>query len=108
MASTAHGCSVLLLERGKANHDMSLLNPYEKFTAPLREDVSEVKYTPPQRALDGRSLPSRVGKALGGTALLHQLAWHYGCDADFDRWSDLVGDERFAWKNVKPHFKKVS
>jgi choline dehydrogenase-like flavoprotein len=107
LAAAAPERSILLLERGGANSDVSLYNPYDKYTAPFREDVTEEKYTTPQRALDGRSLPYYVGRGLGGTGIINTMVWHYGCDADFDRWADCVGDQTWSWENVKQGFKKV-
>lgn len=61
--------------------------------------------TVPQPGLAGRSLDWARGKGLGGSSLVHAMAHMRGCRADFDRWVDLTGDERWSWDSLLPYFK---
>lgn len=61
--------------------------------------------TTPQPGLAGRSLDWARGKGPGGSSLVHAMAHMRGCRADFDRWVDATGDERWSWDSLLPFFK---
>lgn len=60
--------------------------------------------TTPQAGLAGRSLEWARGKGPGGSSLVHAMAHMRGCRADFDRWVEETGDERWSWDALLPAF----
>lgn len=60
--------------------------------------------TTPQAGLAGRSLDWARGRGLGGSSLVHAMAHMRGCRADFDRWVDATGDDRWSWEALLPFF----
>lgn len=63
--------------------------------------------TVPQPGLAGRRLEWARGKGLGGSSLIHAMAHMRGCRADFQRWVDATGDERWSWESLLPHFIRM-
>jgi choline dehydrogenase-like flavoprotein len=47
------------------------------------------------------------GKGLGGTSLINFGLWNRGSREDWDEWARRVGDEAFAWENVKKVFERI-
>jgi choline dehydrogenase-like flavoprotein len=64
--------------------------------------------TAPQTVLNNRQVPYLRGKGLGGSSISNFMTYHYGPAAEYDYWADLVGDDIWRWKNVKPKFHKVN
>ncbi|ARJ04146.1 pyridoxine 4-oxidase [Cnuibacter physcomitrellae] len=60
--------------------------------------------TTPQPGLAGRSLEWARGKGPGGSSLVHAMAHMRGCRADFDRWVEATGDDRWSWDALLPSF----
>lgn len=60
--------------------------------------------TVPQAGLAGRSLEWARGRGPGGSSLVHAMAHMRGCRADFDRWVDETGDDRWSWESLLPAF----
>lgn len=60
--------------------------------------------TTPQVRLAGRSLDWARGRGPGGSSLIHAMAHMRGCRADFERWVDETGDERWSWDSLLPAF----
>ncbi|GAA3895442.1 GMC family oxidoreductase N-terminal domain-containing protein [Leifsonia kafniensis] len=60
--------------------------------------------TTPQPGIAGRSLDWARGKGPGGSSLVHAMAHMRGCRADFDRWVEATGDERWSWDSLLPFF----
>jgi len=63
--------------------------------------------TTPQPGLGGRSLEWARGRGPGGSSLVHAMAHMRGCRADFDRWVEATGDERWSWNALLPFFKTM-
>lgn len=62
--------------------------------------------TTPQPGLAGRSLEWARGKGPGGSSLVHAMAHMRGCRADFDRWVEATGDDRWSWDALLPFFMR--
>ncbi|RWZ59340.1 pyridoxine 4-oxidase [Labedella populi] len=60
--------------------------------------------TTPQPGLAGRSLDWARGRGPGGSSLVHAMAHMRGCRADFDRWVEATGDDRWSWDALLPAF----
>ncbi|WP_066043095.1 GMC family oxidoreductase [Herbiconiux solani] len=60
--------------------------------------------TTPQAGLAGRSLEWARGKGPGGSSLVHAMAHMRGTRADFARWVEATGDERWGWDALLPAF----
>lgn len=63
--------------------------------------------TVPQPGLGGRRLDWARGKGPGGSSLVHAMAHMRGCRADFDRWVDATGDDRWSWDSLLPSFRRM-
>jgi choline dehydrogenase-like flavoprotein len=64
--------------------------------------------TAPQTHLAGQEIDYSRGKGLGGSTAINFCGWTVGPSDDYDEWASIVGDERFAWKNVKRVLKKIT
>lgn len=95
--------SVLVVESGGRVVDPDMRRP-ELWPAIHGRDYDWAYSTTPQRGLDGRSLEWARGKGLGGSSLIHAMAHMRGCRADFERWADATGDQRWSWDALLPHF----
>ncbi len=62
--------------------------------------------TEPAAGLNGRSLRYPRGKALGGCSSINGMIYMRGQSRDYDRWSELTGDEAWRWENVLPDFMR--
>lgn len=63
--------------------------------------------TEPDAGLNGRSLIYPRGKVLGGCSSINGMIYMRGQQADYDRWADLTGDERWRWEQVLPLFMRT-
>lgn len=95
--------SVLLLESGARVTDPEMRRP-ELWPAIHGRSYDWAYRTAAQPGLAGRSLDWARGRGLGGSSLLHAMAHMRGCRADFARWVDATGDQRWSWEALLPHF----
>ncbi|KAK9482111.1 GMC oxidoreductase [Lipomyces starkeyi] len=99
--------SVLIIEAGAHDGDVSLHSPFDRFrVAFARPDLNYGYSTTPQASLKNRCLPYFRGKGLGGSSLINFLFYMYGSKDDYNQWAQLVGDDRWRWENIKEIFKK--
>ncbi|KAF8874567.1 GMC oxidoreductase-domain-containing protein [Gymnopilus junonius] len=64
--------------------------------------------TEPQKHLGQRSIPVPRGKGLGGTSLLHYLAWDRASKQEYDSWKHFSDPEGgWDWDSLLPYFKKA-
>jgi len=59
----------------------------------------------PQSGLNGRQIPYRRGRGLGGSSNVNGLFYGRGSAAVYDHWEKL-GNPGWAWKDVYPGFVK--
>lgn len=108
LAQSAKKPSVLLLEAGGKNDDVSYRVPADRFTLAFKEESLNWGYkTEPQNHLKGQQIDYSRGKGLGGSTAINFSCWVIGADEDFNEWARKVGDEAWNWNNVKQRFKKI-
>lgn len=99
---------VLLIEKGGDNKREDLRVASERFTnVYLNPEVATRYETTPQKHLDGRVLEYLRGNGLGGSSIANFLAFIRGSSADYNAWSQIVGDEDWAWENVLEAYKEL-
>lgn len=109
LASSKKRPSILLIEIGGDNSDITNRIPYNRFlNAYTKPDLDHGYMTTPQSALDGKKLPYARGKGLGGSSLTNFGLYTRGASADYDRWAELVGDEDWGWQKMRERFKQVT
>jgi choline dehydrogenase-like flavoprotein len=59
----------------------------------------------PQDALQGRSVATPAGKAIGGGTVLNAMVFHRGSKLDYHRWEEL-GNPGWGFNGLLPYFKK--
>ncbi len=57
--------------------------------------------------LNGRSLIYPRGKVLGGCSSINGMIYMRGQQADYDRWAEVTGDDRWRWDHVLPLFLRT-
>jgi len=99
---------VLLLEAGDSNKDASYTIPASRFTLASTEESLNWGYkTEAQNHLKGQQIDYSRGKGLGGSSAINFCCWIVGADEDFEEFSRLVGDDAWAWRNVKERLKRI-
>ncbi|KAF9884896.1 hypothetical protein FE257_000963 [Aspergillus nanangensis] len=99
--------SVLVVEAGPDPH-----------VAPMYQCPGEVGHmqatpldwnflTEPQPGLDGRQIPYRRGKGLGGCSNINGCFYGRGSAAVYDQWEKL-GNPGWGWKDVYPEFIRTT
>jgi choline dehydrogenase-like flavoprotein len=99
------GHSVILIEAGPEDYNEQVMSPTG---APhLHGSSFEYNiYTTEQPGLGGRSVPNHGGKLLSGSTGVNYGLWTRGHSVDYDVWAEVVGDERWSYKNMLPYFMK--
>ena len=97
---------VLLLEAGPADW-----HPFIHMPAGIAKLVGNRKInwsysTEPEAQLNHRRLWWPRGRVLGGSSSINAMIYMRGTPNDYDRWAQVSGDERWAWRNVLPVFKR--
>ena len=97
---------VLLLEAGPADW-----HPFIHMPAGIAKLVGNRKInwnysTEPEAQLNHRRLWWPRGRVLGGSSSINAMIYMRGTPNDYDRWAQASGDERWAWRNVLPVFKR--
>ncbi|KAL8717648.1 MAG: hypothetical protein Q9225_005121 [Loekoesia sp. 1 TL-2023] len=98
--------SIALLEAGPdESHNPTVLSPVLYPT--LHDTPLQYSYqSTPQPQIQGRRIPNWGGRLLSGSSAVNYGAWTRGHAADFDSWSQLVGEPRWSYKGLLPYFKK--
>ncbi|KAL4995033.1 GMC oxidoreductase [Aspergillus recurvatus] len=98
---------VLLVEAGPDVSKNEVI-PYANNTAILMGSELDWGYrTVPQENLNGRQIANPAGKCLGGGTAINACGWTRGHHTDFDQWAELVGDQRYTYKNLLPYFVRT-
>jgi choline dehydrogenase-like flavoprotein len=63
--------------------------------------------TEPQTQLNGQIIDYSRGKGLGGSTAINFCGWTVGPSDDYERWAEIVGDQRFGWENVERVLRRV-
>ncbi|MEU4657024.1 GMC family oxidoreductase N-terminal domain-containing protein [Streptomyces sp. NPDC023723] len=99
------GRRVLLVEAGSALPTEKSATPGDAFAA-LSPDNLHAATTPPQHALDGRTITLATGSGLGGSSSVNLLAWFHGHPADYRGWAGS-GAAGWDWNDVQPVFRRI-
>ncbi|KAF2100245.1 putative glucose dehydrogenase [Rhizodiscina lignyota] len=99
--------SVLLLEAGCENTNLSLRIDGERQFASANKAVDWGYSTVPQEHLGGRTFPYPRGKGLGGSSVVNYEAFTVGPKDDYDEWAERVGDPDFSWKRMQTRFRRL-
>jgi choline dehydrogenase-like flavoprotein len=98
--------SVLLIEAGDCNNDISLRIGGERYKVLIQHPELNWGYvSAPQANLLGRQVPIHQGKGLGGSTAINFCVYTEGSAADYNLWAELVGDREWSWTRVKERFK---
>jgi choline dehydrogenase-like flavoprotein len=102
--------SVLLIEAGGSNENAAHQSGADRYNAAFA-DGSPMNWnykTAPQTHLAGQEIDYSRGKGLGGSTAINFCGWTVGPRDDYDEWSRIVNNPRFAWKNIERVLKKIS
>ena len=99
------GRSVLLLDAG----------PDYPSVADLPDDVNSIHEPSTIRHdwgfeaqfVPGREQPLPRGKLVGGSSAINTGVAIRGGAGDYDRWAELTGDDRWAWRECLPYFRRI-
>ncbi len=90
---------VLLLEAGGGDDSPSILSPLQWYLN-IQSERDWRYMTEPSTALNGRSIPMPMGKALGGGSSINAMVWARGHRNDFERWAKAAQDPKWGYDHV--------
>ncbi|KAH8676139.1 hypothetical protein BX600DRAFT_508317 [Xylariales sp. PMI_506] len=99
--------SVLLLEAGGMNEDAAHLSGAQRYEVAFREGSPLNWGYKTQPQWKGQEIDYSRGKGLGGSTAINFCGWVIGSHEDYNEWARLVGNDAFAWGNVKRVLGKV-
>jgi len=97
--------SVCLIEAGSHDNSLRIQTPAGTITLYKSKKYSWNFFSAPQKNLNGRSLHTPRGKALGGSSSMNSMIYIRGHASDYDRWAE-AGCPGWDWDSVLPYFKK--
>jgi choline dehydrogenase-like flavoprotein len=97
--------SVCLIEAGSHDNNLRIQTPAGTITLYKSKKYSWNFFSAPQKNLNGRSLHTPRGKALGGSSSMNSMIYIRGHASDYDRWAE-AGCAGWDWNSVLPFFKK--
>ncbi|OQR27222.1 alcohol dehydrogenase [Pseudomonas sp. Bc-h] len=97
--------SVCLIEAGSHDNNLRIQTPAGTITLYKSKKYSWNFFSAPQKNLNGRSLHTPRGKALGGSSSMNSMIYIRGHASDYDRWAE-AGCPGWDWNSVLPFFKK--
>ena len=97
--------SVCLIEAGSHDNNLRIQTPAGTITLYKSKKYSWNFFSAPQQHLNGRSLHTPRGKALGGSSSMNSMIYIRGHASDYDRWAE-AGCAGWDWNSVLPFFKK--
>ena len=97
--------SVCLIEAGSHDNSPRIQTPAGTITLYKSKKYSWNFLSAPQKNLNGRTLHTPRGKALGGSSSMNSMIYIRGHASDYDRWAQ-AGCEGWDWNSVLPYFKK--
>lgn len=104
---SADGTSrVILIEAGQADSSFTMRVPlfFSKVSADPRFGWQYM--AEPEPHADGRALPIKRGKVLGGSSAINGMAFTRGHPADFDEWAE-AGATGWSHAEVLPYFRRL-
>ena len=97
--------SVCLIEAGGHDNSLRIQMPAGTITLYKSKTYSWNYFSAPQQNLNGRSLHTPRGKALGGSSSMNSMIYIRGHASDYDRWA-AAGCAGWDWNSVLPYFRK--
>lgn len=97
--------SVCLIEAGSHDNNPRIQTPAGTITLYKSKKYSWNFLSAPQKNLNGRTLHTPRGKALGGSSSMNSMIYIRGHASDYDRWAQ-AGCPGWDWNSVLPYFKK--
>jgi choline dehydrogenase-like flavoprotein len=97
--------SVCLIEAGSHDNSPRIQTPAGTITLYKSKKYSWNFMSAPQKNLNGRTLHTPRGKALGGSSSMNSMIYIRGHASDYDRWAN-AGCTGWDWDSVLPYFKK--
>ena len=97
--------SVCLIEAGSHDNSPRIQTPAGTITLYKSKKYSWNFLSAPQKHLNGRTLHTPRGKALGGSSSMNSMIYIRGHASDYDRWAQ-AGCTGWDWNSVLPYFKK--
>ena len=98
---------ILILEAGPDASSDPMTEPPLACFALHKSDLDWNYATAPQQHLDGATRYAAAGKALGGGSVINYGTWTKGSSHDYNRWAQVVGDERWNYENLLPFMKRT-
>lgn len=98
--------SVLLIEAGGANDDVSHRVDGDRWIQRLDTSMNWGFKTTPQEHMDNRCIDYDRGKGLGGSTAINFCVYTVGPRDDWDEIARLTGDQDFSWDSVSQSFKR--
>lgn len=99
-------CRVLLIEAGPPARSWTIRMPANYGANFLGGTYNWRFETVPQKGLDGRSVFTPRGRALGGSSSINGMIYMRGHALDFDRW-EKEGAAGWSYASVLPYFKRL-
>ncbi len=97
---------VLLLEAGPSDWHPLIHMPAGIAKLVNNKGVNWDYTTEPEAQLGNRRLWWPRGRVLGGSSSINAMCYIRGVASDYDGWARDCGDDRWAWRNVLPLFKR--
>jgi len=100
---------VLVLEAGRPDSlwDIFIHMP-AGLTTPLGNPLYDWRYkSEPEPFMGGRRVEHARGKVLGGSSSINGMIYLRGNRADFDRWAEAEGMDRWDYAHCLPYFKRA-
>ena len=98
--------TVLLLEAGGWDEGVKSLSKPPQWVENIGSRYDWAYRYEPSPLVDHRSLPSALGKVLGGSGSINGMVWVRGHRADYDGWAE-AGNAGWDFNSVLPLFKKA-
>ena len=105
LAASRPELSILLVEAGGENKDVSFRIEGNKFIHKLEPSMAWGYSSVPQDSLSGRTIELDRGKGLGGSSAINFTCWTVGPRDDWDTIARMTGDDSWRWEEVRRRFK---
>ncbi|KAI2609645.1 choline dehydrogenase [Hypoxylon fragiforme] len=99
--------TVILLEAGADPSSNPAAASFISGLSLLGGEFDYVYQSEPVANTDNRVHTLNTGKVLGGGTILNYGGWLRADAADYDEWAEVVGDQRWSYKGLKPWLRKT-
>ena len=99
------GVNVALLEAGDWDTAPTVLDPGQWFmNLGTERDWGDIAV--PTESVNGRTIPSHMGRVIGGGSSINATIWVRPPRADFDGWAEIAGDAAWGYDAALKLFKE--